>query len=431
MMAENYKILAQEIASNITPAYTEEVESGPLKFVAMSQESTEQWRYSQDGVEWSSFTLPPSYQYGTWSTITYGGGKFVAIMFGAPQDYTAISEDGITWTVHVATSNGSTVNFPTYPTIAYGDSKYVAIAWGSTFLYSVDGIEWQSTSVPTFATWRSIVFGNGKFVAVSESSLAAYSTNGISWTTAEMPEGYWQSVTYGENTFVAVSAQSGGKIAYSLDGVSWTTSWFPNTASYYENYYSVAYGNGKFFVSAGEQSLISNDGISWSYVSSPLVANFTTFGAGKFVSVSWSGSAYSEDGITWTLSDIPGGTYRAIAYGLEIETVDVPTTMEPKIVYTVPANNNTAISSISFTNSADEDAEYKVAAVMAADVEASVDADGLYTISDAQTIIPTRTIEPNVVDEIVGGITLSAGDQIRVYSESEDLIVQVYGVEIA
>jgi hypothetical protein len=52
------------------------------------------------------------------------------------------------------------------------------------------------------------------------------------------------------------------------------------------------------------------------------------------------------------------------------------------------------------------------------------------TLSSTQTIIPTRSIEPNVVDEIVGGITLSAGDQIRIYSESPDLIAQVYGVEI-
>jgi hypothetical protein len=52
-------------------------------------------------------------------------------------------------------------------------------------------------------------------------------------------------------------------------------------------------------------------------------------------------------------------------------------------------------------------------------------------LSSTQTIIPTRSIEPNVVDEIVGGITLSAGDQIRIYSESPDLIAQVYGVEIA
>jgi hypothetical protein len=52
-------------------------------------------------------------------------------------------------------------------------------------------------------------------------------------------------------------------------------------------------------------------------------------------------------------------------------------------------------------------------------------------IGNSQTIIPTRSIAPNAVDEISGGITLSAGDQIRVFSESPDLIAQVYGVEIA
>jgi hypothetical protein len=53
------------------------------------------------------------------------------------------------------------------------------------------------------------------------------------------------------------------------------------------------------------------------------------------------------------------------------------------------------------------------------------------TLSNSQTIIPARSIEPSAVDEIVGGITLSAGDQVIVFSESSDLVVQVYGVEIA
>jgi len=104
---------------------------------------------------------------------------------------------------------------------------------------------------------------------------------------------------------------------------------------------------------------------------------------------------------------------------------------QANVVYTVPSNTQASISSISLVNTSNVAEDYYLGVVRAEDVNTSVDENDLLIISNAQKIIPTRSIEPNQVDEIVGGITLSAGDQIRVYSESDDLIVQVYGVEIA
>ena len=92
--------------------------------------------------------------------------------------------------------------------------------------------------------------------------------------------------------------------------------------------------------------------------------------------------------------------------------------------YTTPASTQTSISSISVMNNDSVSHTYSVGVVKAADAAT----DG---ISAIQTLIPTRTIEPGVVDEIVGGITLSAGDQIRTNSDSTDLIVHVYGVELS
>lgn len=104
---------------------------------------------------------------------------------------------------------------------------------------------------------------------------------------------------------------------------------------------------------------------------------------------------------------------------------------QANVVYTVPENTQAAISSVSLINSSATSEDYSLGVVRADDVQASIDEAGLLNVSNSQTIIPTRSIEPNTVDEITGGITLSAGDQIRVYSESEDLIVQVYGVELS
>jgi hypothetical protein len=46
-------------------------------------------------------------------------------------------------------------------------------------------------------------------------------------------------------------------------------------------------------------------------------------------------------------------------------------------------------------------------------------------------MIPTKTLATGASDELVGGITLSAGDQIRIFSTSPDIYAHIYGVEIS
>jgi len=109
---------------------------------------------------------------------------------------------------------------------------------------------------------------------------------------------------------------------------------------------------------------------------------------------------------------------------------------QDKVVYAVPSGANASLSTIAIINTGTEPATYKLATIPADNVSsqtATVTTPIVYEklqFNDAKAIIPTKTIEPNTTHEILGGITLSAGDQVRVFSESEDLIVQVYGVEI-
>lgn len=93
-------------------------------------------------------------------------------------------------------------------------------------------------------------------------------------------------------------------------------------------------------------------------------------------------------------------------------------------VYTVPSATSSALSSMIIANNSGSSATYKTGIVKSAD-------SGTAGISNTQTIIPTKTIAAGEIDEIVGGITLSAGDQIRIYSESPDLTVHIYGTEIS
>jgi hypothetical protein len=123
--------------------------------------------------------------------------------------------------------------------------------------------------------------------------------------------------------------------------------------------------------------------------------------------------------------------YKILAQDVAASIEEISRSNQANIIYTVPENTQAAVSSISLINSSNTNENYYLGVVKAEDVLTSIDENNSLTISNAQTIIPNRSIAPNAVDEIAGGITLSAGDQIRIYSESPNLIVQVYGVEIS
>jgi hypothetical protein len=322
--------------------------------------------YSTDGVAWTEFNLPGS---PSWNSVAYGNDKFVAV---APYtSSSAHSTDGITWTQSTLPFYGI------WFSVTYGDGKFVTVsAYPRTAAYSTDGIAWTQTTT-TATNWRSVTYGGGKFVAVGDSSTATYSTDGITWTETMLPMGpmYWTSVAFGDGKFVAI-AYGSGQSAHSTDGITWTQTDMPSNTLWN----SVAYGNGSFVATSNYQIAYStNGGASWNSTYS-MAGNSTsvTYGNDKFVVVTRfsSSAAYSTDGVTWTTMSLP-------RYGTRVSVnfVGAPGFSKKKIL-------------------------------------------------SSQIIIPNRSIEPNVVDEIVGGITLSAGDQIRIYSESPDLIAQVYGVEI-
>lgn len=94
-------------------------------------------------------------------------------------------------------------------------------------------------------------------------------------------------------------------------------------------------------------------------------------------------------------------------------------------VYTVPAGTSVALSSIHFLNTSPAGpCLYKLGVVKAANT-------GTAGISVPQFLIPLSFIDPLDAAEVVGGISLSAGDQLRVLSNSTALVVHVYGVEFA
>lgn len=390
----------------------------PLKFISIgsSNQTFNKTIYSSDGISWTSgATLPFVYTYVNPTHAAYGNGKFVA---GPSYPTTSISslemaysDDGITWNLGSSSSIADLIpgysSQPQTRGIAYGNNLFVGIiepGVGSDKISTVssDGINWQNYLVPFQLYFGSLVYGNGKFaVTFYEYNNGIhnlyYSEDGITWTASLLPTtqntSWPYSLAYLNNMFYAVSPY--GVLYYSSNLIEpWTSIvTFPSGVFVY----NLAYGNGKYIAipkynqngyAGTDFVMYSSDGFTWSQAQLPLLQIWgqVAYADGKFVASAYRGFyqfdytnifIYSTDGITWTVSTLP----ETLSWG------------------TLVTNNR--------TNGTKE------------------------LINPSNIIIPVRSIEPNTVDEITGGITLSAGDQIRVYSESTDLIVQVYGVEIA
>jgi hypothetical protein len=349
--------------------------------------------YSNDGESWimQPFERTPF-------RGAYGNGRFVVSDFG-------VNSGSLNYRTQYSDDGGSTWSATPLPPseglfigIAYGNGKFVMIPERGEdgILYSLDGSAWErGNDNPDFLGAASVVFGDEKFIAFSF-GLAFVSTDGVSWSTQNLPESVlYSQAAFGNGRFVAISSTNNfsfSKVAVS-EGNGWTSSVMPASG---DGTWVISYGNGKFVAVATGISNVtahSTDGITWTQETIS-VPNFNSsasisdlaFANGKFFLLFTSKQELlsSVDGINWAISGtIPVNNGMFNFYKLVVGEALVPT---------------------------------KVA---------------IQNIDQSQTIIPTRLIEPNAVDEIVGGITLSEGDQIRIYSESPDLIAQVYGVEIA
>lgn len=331
--------------------------------------------YSTNGISWTPTSMPYN---DYWISVVHGNDRFFSTSISYP-GLGAYSTNGITWT-QVALP-GST----TFRALAYGNGKFIAIgSSNSNFVaYSTDAINWGSVVTLT-EDIQSAAYGNGFFIALPQGGFSSgmRSTDGITWTYFGLPTttGWWRSLAFGNGLFVAASAIL-PQVVSSTDGFNWQLSTIP--VSVPEGATDIAYGDGKFVVLfSGESNNIaaySTNGTDWISTTMPSAAPWDsiTHSNGLFVAAATAydtTGAYSTDGITWTQTTNPAGPM-----WLDLASRYIP---------------------------------------------------GTDAILSYQVMVPTRSIASNAVDEIVGGITLSPGDQIRIYSESEDLVVHVYGVEI-
>lgn len=192
------------------------VYDGQYYAVATGGEST--LLRSTDGNVWQSIELPGEMRV---FDMTYGNGQFVAVgQGGSSWDPKPIltSPDGITWTKHLID-----FGFGTPQSIEFSNGRYVLRTGDRDIWYSLNGTDWQKSSLSGIGALRS---GNGRFLALKLSSgpyakTVYSSSDGATWEEATIPSEtwpYWEFCHFVDGYFYVNFSPD---VFRSTDGITW------------------------------------------------------------------------------------------------------------------------------------------------------------------------------------------------------------------
>ena len=268
-----------------------QVAYGTSTFVALPSYGSNAAATSPDGVVWTLRTAAGD-AYDQWSSLTYGGGLFVAVGTSV-QGNTSVgtrvmtSPDGVTWTARTAAGDNDV-----WTSVAYGNGTYVAVGYGDggiggdRVMTSPDGITWTVRTPPSSGLdWYGVTYGNGLFVAVSNYyGKVMTSPDGITWTERSAPASQWGAVAFSNNIFVAVASTPTTTVVTSPDAITWT----PRTPAV--DLAGVSAVNNMFIsgiVDDQHSFATSSDGITWSsYTSLPTTYGSFAYGNSRLISIS-------------------------------------------------------------------------------------------------------------------------------------------------
>ncbi len=282
---------------------------------------------------WVSHTTTNPFGFNGFRSIKFLNNHFIAGQAssgaGNSTARSAISADGITWTLGTSVPASPTTEFYDF---AYGNGIYVGVGpWALNYvLTSTDGLTWVSRTIPNTTTEvKAVTFGNGRFVAVGDDNPSftriLTSTDGMTWVSATEPISAstfdFEAITYARNTFVVVggtgSSSAGGAMT-SPDGLTWTVR---SMGASFQGWGSIIYAQGRFVVRGNTRYAYSNNGgVTWTTaIGGCTSSGYLAYGKGLFVHrVGASTRAVSRDGITWgpVVTVISGsGNNAGLAYG--------------------------------------------------------------------------------------------------------------------
>jgi hypothetical protein len=201
------------------------IEDTNAKFVAVATGSVTNASITLADIEagnnWTAGSVLPNANF---VSVIYGNGTYVAVGGAGGVGSGASSTDGSTWTGRSMPALGA----GTYSSVAYGQGKFIAVNTGGVgTTVSTNGIVWTAGgNLPTSAAWVDVVYGNGRFVTIANGARdVAYSVDeGVTWYAAPggLPSGAdWKTIKYAQGLFVCV-AETSDKVATSWDGIVWT-----------------------------------------------------------------------------------------------------------------------------------------------------------------------------------------------------------------
>jgi len=213
-------------------------------------------------------------------------------------------------------STSSIVSF-TYEGLAASGRFVITPASGTAAVSSIDGENWDNSTLPSDRNWKCLAAGMNMFVAIGRgSAVAASSLNGINWTARSIVSRNWESVCFGNNRFVAVASNL-DTAAYSTNGTTWTPVTIPDLGDSSTNeWIDVCFGQGKFLAVANSNNAYAyseDNGLTWSVGIMDTVADSSqkdwvsvAYGNNRFVAMSSQGDiAYSFNGILWYGATMP------------------------------------------------------------------------------------------------------------------------------
>ena len=187
---------------------------------------------SIDGVSWTACALQT--QAGRFTSVAFGGGKFVAV---GTDGRIAYSVDGLNWTE--ATSGSS----QRLDRVRYNAGMFVVVGNAGTLLTSVDGIAWQNRSVVSPYSLSSLVYHAGQWLLGPNTQDLWTSPNAIAWTREPQARGInWLNLSHSGRL---VLAPGYGEISIAEDG-TWTS--VALSGAGFTAFYAIAEGNGTFVV---------------------------------------------------------------------------------------------------------------------------------------------------------------------------------------
>ena len=196
--------------------------------VAVSNSTTVNAYSTDGGTTWASGGALPGGMSGVAVDIAYGNvngaARWIVLGSGGTTAYSV--NGGVSWVAGASLAAG------TWTSIAYGQGVWIAVSTGGTATsYSTDGgVTWTvGGALPSSSTWIDIAYGANKFIAISSDGAVnpVWSVDkGVTWSSTGS-SGYIGSgtstrVNYGQGVFV-VTQSSSNNMSSSEDGVVWTT----------------------------------------------------------------------------------------------------------------------------------------------------------------------------------------------------------------